>query len=104
MDESASLLLDGQTLQNLEVLRNSTDGGPDGTLHALLNQAVSPFGTRPTASSGRVATRAHIDAARVLVFLGMPTRGKASASSSGGWCARCGTRPPSTRASTPSTT
>lgn len=44
MDASASLLLDGQTLQNLEVLRNNTDGGTEGTLLALLNQAVSPFG------------------------------------------------------------
>ena len=47
MDESASLLLDGQTLLNLEVLRNSLDGGAEGTLQALLNQAVSPFGTTP---------------------------------------------------------
>jgi len=53
MDESASLLLDGQTLQNLEVLRNSTNGGTEGTLHALLNQAVSPFGMRRTVKLGK---------------------------------------------------
>jgi DNA mismatch repair protein MSH6 len=50
MDASASLLLDGQTLQNLEVLRNNTDGSTDGTLLALLNQAVSPFGILALAS------------------------------------------------------
>ena len=46
MNESASLLMDGQTLINLEVLRNTVDGSAEGTLHALLNQAVSPFGKR----------------------------------------------------------
>jgi len=70
MDESASLLLDGQTLQNLEVLRNSTDGGTEGTLHALLNQAVSPFGMRRTVKSGRVANQAHANSfACIFAFL-----------------------------------
>jgi len=38
------LILDGQTLKNLEVFANSFDEGEEGTLFKLLNHASSPFG------------------------------------------------------------
>ncbi|RDA91873.1 hypothetical protein CP533_0360 [Ophiocordyceps camponoti-saundersi (nom. inval.)] len=41
-----TLVLDGQTLANLEILANSANGGTDGTLHGLLNRCVTPFGKR----------------------------------------------------------
>ncbi|KAI9729544.1 MAG: DNA mismatch repair protein msh6 [Cirrosporium novae-zelandiae] len=44
--KATSLVLDGQTLINLEVFANSFDGGSDGTLFALLNRCVTPFGKR----------------------------------------------------------
>ncbi|KJE98041.1 DNA mismatch repair protein Msh3 [Capsaspora owczarzaki ATCC 30864] len=40
------MLLNGLTLSNLEVFRNETDGGSTGTLFALLNHTVTPFGRR----------------------------------------------------------
>lgn len=40
------LLLDGITLNNLEMLNNSFDGGDKGTLFKLLNKAITPFGRR----------------------------------------------------------
>eukprot|EP00727_Mastigamoeba_balamuthi_P004731 m51a1_g14256 putative dna mismatch repair protein msh6 (1263) ;mRNA; f:277351-288130 len=40
-----SLVLDGQTLRNLEVLRNSS-GGTEGTLLALLDHTATHFGQR----------------------------------------------------------
>lgn len=44
---SANLLvLDGQTLQNLEIFANLTNGSDKGTLFKLLNRAVTPFGKR----------------------------------------------------------
>lgn len=43
---SGTLVLDGQTLLNLEVFQNSTDGGTDGTLFKLLNNCLSPSGKR----------------------------------------------------------
>ena len=43
---ASSLVLDGQTLINLEVFANTFDGGPDGTLFQLLNRCVTPFGKR----------------------------------------------------------
>ncbi|KAI0002351.1 DNA mismatch repair protein Msh6 [Xylariaceae sp. FL0662B] len=44
--KNGTLILDGQTLINLEVFANSVNGGPDGTLFALLNRCVTPFGKR----------------------------------------------------------
>lgn len=44
--KATSLVLDGQTLINLEVFANSFDGGPDGTLFQLLNRCITPFGKR----------------------------------------------------------
>lgn len=40
------MLLDGITLNNLEVLNNSFDGGDKGTLFKLINRAITPFGKR----------------------------------------------------------
>lgn len=44
--KASTLVLDGQTLINLEVFANSFDGGVDGTLFLLLNRCVTPFGKR----------------------------------------------------------
>jgi DNA mismatch repair protein MSH6 len=43
---TTSLVLDGQTLANLEILQNSFDGSDEGTVIKLLNQCVTPFGKR----------------------------------------------------------
>lgn len=43
---NGTLILDGQTLINLEVFANTVNGGPDGTLFSLLNRCVTPFGKR----------------------------------------------------------
>ncbi|CUM68416.1 uncharacterized protein PRCAT00006139001 [Priceomyces carsonii] len=43
---STHLILDGITLNNLEILNNSSDGGDKGTLLKLINRAVTPFGKR----------------------------------------------------------
>ncbi|KAJ8324765.1 DNA mismatch repair protein msh6 [Batrachochytrium dendrobatidis] len=43
---SGTLILDGQTLVNLELFENSSDGSDRGTLFKLLNQCVTPFGKR----------------------------------------------------------
>lgn len=43
---STNLVLDGQTLQNLEIFANSFDGTDKGTLFKLINRATSPFGKR----------------------------------------------------------
>jgi DNA mismatch repair protein MSH6 len=43
---ASSLVLDGQTLINLEIFANTFDGGIDGTLFQLLNRCVTPFGKR----------------------------------------------------------
>lgn len=40
------MLLDGITLNNLEILNNSFDGGDKGTLLKLINRAITPFGKR----------------------------------------------------------
>ncbi|EGW32474.1 mismatch repair ATPase MSH6 [Spathaspora passalidarum NRRL Y-27907] len=45
-NEASHLILDGITLNNLEILNNSTDGGDKGTLFKLLNRATTPFGKR----------------------------------------------------------
>lgn len=44
--KASSLVLDGQTLINLEVFANSYDGGVEGTLFSLLNRCITPFGKR----------------------------------------------------------
>lgn len=44
--KASSLILDGQTLINMEIFANSVDGGYDGTLFQLLNRCITPFGKR----------------------------------------------------------
>lgn len=44
--KATSLVLDGQTLINLEIFANSFDGGSAGTLFTLLNRCITPFGKR----------------------------------------------------------
>ncbi|KAH0610345.1 uncharacterized protein H6S33_011872 [Morchella sextelata] len=44
--KATSLVLDGQTLLNLEIFANSYDGGSQGTLFSLLNRCITPFGKR----------------------------------------------------------
>jgi DNA mismatch repair protein MSH6 len=46
MTHGNSLMLDGQTLQNLDILQNSTDGGERGSLFALLCHTNTAFGKR----------------------------------------------------------
>ncbi|ODV96572.1 hypothetical protein PACTADRAFT_74210 [Pachysolen tannophilus NRRL Y-2460] len=43
---SNSLVLDGVTLQNLEIFCNSFDGSDKGTLIKILNRCITPFGKR----------------------------------------------------------
>ncbi|GAB1315647.1 DNA mismatch repair protein msh6 [Madurella fahalii] len=43
---NGTLILDGQTLINLEVFANSVNGGAEGTLFNLLNRCITPFGKR----------------------------------------------------------
>ena len=45
MKRGEGLVLDGQTLAHIEVLRNS-QGGTEGTLLQLLSRCVTPFGKR----------------------------------------------------------
>ena len=42
----STLVLDGQSLINLEIFANSLDGGTAGTLFEMLNRCVTPFGKR----------------------------------------------------------
>lgn len=44
--KNGTLILDGQTLINLEIFANSVNGGGEGTLFSLLNRCVTPFGKR----------------------------------------------------------
>ncbi|KAJ5532366.1 DNA mismatch repair protein msh6 [Penicillium frequentans] len=44
--KASSLVLDGQTLINMEIFANSYDGGIEGTLFQLLNCCITPFGKR----------------------------------------------------------
>lgn len=44
--KATSLVLDGQTLINMEIFANSFDGGVEGTLFQLLNRCITPFGKR----------------------------------------------------------
>jgi DNA mismatch repair protein MSH6 len=46
IQKETTLVLDGQTLINLEVFANTFDGGQEGTLFTLLNRCVTPFGKR----------------------------------------------------------
>ena len=46
IQKASSLVLDGQTLINLEIFANSFDGGVEGTLFLLLNRCITPFGKR----------------------------------------------------------
>lgn len=63
--KASSLVLDGQTLINMEIFANSFDGGADGTLFQLLNRCITPFGKRtfkqwvchPLMDSKRINTR-----------------------------------------------
>lgn len=41
-----TLILDGQTLINLEIFANTVNGGAEGTLFNLLNRCITPFGKR----------------------------------------------------------
>ncbi|EIE86449.1 hypothetical protein RO3G_11160 [Rhizopus delemar RA 99-880] len=44
--QGTSLVLDGQTLANLEIFQNSYDGGIEGTVFKLLANSITPFGKR----------------------------------------------------------
>ena len=46
IQKNGTLILDGQTLVNLELFSNSVNGGTEGTLFSLLNKCVTPFGKR----------------------------------------------------------
>ena len=46
IQKGTTLVLDGQTLINLEVFANTFDGSHEGTLFTLLNRCVTPFGKR----------------------------------------------------------
>ncbi|KAI8969051.1 muts domain V-domain-containing protein [Mycotypha africana] len=43
---ATSLVLDGQTLANLEIFQNSHDGTTEGTVYKLLSHSITPFGKR----------------------------------------------------------
>ncbi|KAF4626298.1 hypothetical protein G7Y89_g11862 [Cudoniella acicularis] len=72
IQKGTTLVLDGQTLINLEVFSNTFDGGQDGTLFTLLNRCVTPFGKRmfrqwvchPLADADRINER--LDAVDML--------------------------------------
>ncbi|CAG8546606.1 8518_t:CDS:10 [Diversispora eburnea] len=44
--QCSSLILDGQSLANLEIFENSIDGSDHGTVFKLLNHCATPFGKR----------------------------------------------------------
>lgn len=44
--KATSLVLDGQSLINLEIFANTFDGSAEGTLFAMLNRCITPFGKR----------------------------------------------------------
>ncbi|KAF9286408.1 DNA mismatch repair protein msh6 [Mortierella alpina] len=77
--QASTLILDGQTLSNLEVFQNNGDGSEAGTVLRLLNRCVTPFGKRmfrrwlchPLRSSSAIAARldAVEDLMRVPGFL-----------------------------------
>jgi len=71
--KASSLVLDGQTLINLEIFANTFDGGSEGTLFAMLNRCITPFGKRmlrqwvchPLADARKINAR--LDAVDVLM-------------------------------------
>ncbi|KAF9917476.1 DNA mismatch repair protein msh6 [Lobosporangium transversale] len=77
--QASTLILDGQTLSNLEVFQNNSDGTEAGTVFRLLNRCVTPFGKRlfrrwlchPLRSSSAISARldAVEDLMRVPGFL-----------------------------------
>lgn len=44
--QDSAMLIDGQTLRNLEILQNNTDKTESGTLLRLVDHCISPFGHR----------------------------------------------------------
>ncbi|GFP59908.1 hypothetical protein ACSS6W_005131 [Trichoderma asperelloides] len=46
IQKNSTLVLDGQTLTNLELFSNTVNGSTDGTLFGLLNKCITPFGKR----------------------------------------------------------
>jgi DNA mismatch repair protein MSH6 len=44
--KATSLVLDGQSLINLEIFVNNFDGSTNGTLFSMLNRCITPFGKR----------------------------------------------------------
>ncbi|KOS22048.1 DNA mismatch repair protein msh6 [Escovopsis weberi] len=46
IQKNGVLVLDGQSLINLEIFSNTVNGGTEGTLFHLLNKCVTPFGKR----------------------------------------------------------
>ncbi|KAK3661234.1 DNA mismatch repair protein msh6 [Elasticomyces elasticus] len=44
--KASSLVLDGQSLINLEIFANTFDGSTNGTLFTMLNRCITPFGKR----------------------------------------------------------
>ncbi|KAK2608567.1 DNA mismatch repair protein msh6 [Conoideocrella luteorostrata] len=46
IQKNGTLILDGQTLMNLELFSNSSNGSTEGTLFSLLNRCITPFGKR----------------------------------------------------------
>lgn len=46
IQKNGTLILDGQSLINLEVFTNTANGGTEGTLFSLLNRCITPFGKR----------------------------------------------------------
>ncbi|KAL5392624.1 hypothetical protein PMIN06_006917 [Paraphaeosphaeria minitans] len=44
--KATSLVLDGQSLINLEIFANNFDGSGEGTVFKLLNRCITPFGKR----------------------------------------------------------
>ncbi|KAK0725276.1 DNA mismatch repair protein msh6 [Lasiosphaeris hirsuta] len=46
IQKNGTLILDGQSLINLEVFTNTANGSAEGTLFNLLNKCITPFGKR----------------------------------------------------------
>ncbi|CAO3601033.1 unnamed protein product [Absidia cylindrospora] len=46
LQNATSLVLDGQTLMNLEIFENTLDGSTEGTVFKLLANSITPFGKR----------------------------------------------------------
>lgn len=69
----STLILDGQSLINLEIFANSFDGSSEGTLFSMLNRCVTPFGKRllrqwvchPLADAAKINAR--LDAVDALI-------------------------------------